>query len=87
MDLGAAAPDTTQERAFLPAAEQLADRLERYLAVRADLRAPETVERIDLRYPNGLAVTRRSAGDEPSERLADAPGDERESKGAPIHHG
>lgn len=67
--------------------EQLAERLERYLAVRADLRSPETVERIDLRYPNGLAITRRSVDRDSTERLAEAPAGARETKGAPTHHG
>lgn len=38
--------------------EQIDRRLERYLAVRAQLAGPAGIDRIDLRYPNGLAVTR-----------------------------
>jgi cell division protein FtsQ len=67
--------------------EQLAERLDRYLSVRADLRSAETVARIDLRYPNGLAVTRRSVEGDSAQRLADAPERARESKGATTHHG
>ncbi|MGK7297049.1 MAG: cell division protein FtsQ/DivIB [Candidatus Wenzhouxiangella sp. M2_3B_020] len=67
--------------------EQLAERLERYLSVRADLESLETVERIDLRYPNGLAVTRRNVDEDSAERLAKAPVGSRERKGAATHHG
>ncbi|MDT8438229.1 MAG: FtsQ-type POTRA domain-containing protein [Wenzhouxiangellaceae bacterium] len=38
--------------------EHLDDRIERFLAVRDELRAAGELVRVDLRYPNGLAVQR-----------------------------
>jgi len=45
--------------ALLLGREDVSRRLERFLSVRSDLRGLERIERIDLRYPNGLALTRR----------------------------
>jgi len=53
--------------------EEVSVRLERFLSVRADLRGLERIDSIDLRYPNGLAVTRRTPD---ASRLAGA--DDRE---------
>lgn len=39
--------------------EEVSKRLERFLSVRSDLRGIATIDSIDLRYPNGLALTRR----------------------------
>ncbi|MEM7053575.1 MAG: cell division protein FtsQ/DivIB [Pseudomonadota bacterium] len=41
--------------------EQVEQRLQRFLAVHRQLAGMQDVARIDLRYPNGLSVTRRSA--------------------------
>ena len=38
--------------------EGVSTRLERFLSIRSDLRGLARIERIDLRYPNGLAITR-----------------------------
>lgn len=39
--------------------EEVSRRLARFLSVRSDLSGIATIESIDLRYPNGLALTRR----------------------------
>ncbi|MDT8450623.1 MAG: FtsQ-type POTRA domain-containing protein [Wenzhouxiangellaceae bacterium] len=54
-------------RRLLLGREQIDRRLERYLAVRTQLRRRTDIRRIDLRYPNGLAVARER---EPEEQLA-----------------
>ncbi len=41
--------------------EDVSTRLERFLSVRSDLREMNRIASIDLRYPNGLALTRRPA--------------------------
>lgn len=46
-------------QALLLGREQVDSRLQRFLAVHRQLVDMNNVERIDLRYPNGLAVTRR----------------------------
>lgn len=48
--------------------EQISARLERFLAVRGDLRGFDRVDRIDLRYPNGLALTRSAPDAQTSNR-------------------
>lgn len=47
--------------ALLLGREDVSTRLERFLRVRSDLRGLERIDSIDLRYPNGLALTRRPA--------------------------
>lgn len=63
---------------------EVAERLERFLSVRSDLRAMAGIERIDLRYPNGLAVTRRAAE---SARLTGARSQTNPQAGAQSDHG
>ncbi|MDX1625745.1 MAG: cell division protein FtsQ/DivIB [Wenzhouxiangellaceae bacterium] len=55
-------------RRLLLGREQVVERLERFLAVRRDLARMQGVRFVDLRYPNGLAVT--TAEREPS-RMTD----------------
>ncbi|MEM1081473.1 MAG: cell division protein FtsQ/DivIB [Pseudomonadota bacterium] len=59
-------------QALLLGREQIHQRLNRFLAVHRQLLNMDTVARIDLRYPNGLAITRR-AKVEQSEAPENAP--------------
>lgn len=63
---------------------EVARRLERFLSVRSDLRAMAGIESIDLRYPNGLAVTRRAPE---SARLTGARSQTHQQAGAQSDHG
>lgn len=51
--------------------EEVSRRLERFLSVRSDLRGLEGIDSIDLRYPNGLALTRMARPAEPLTRSPD----------------
>lgn len=42
--------------------EEVSNRLERFLSIRSDLRGMASITSIDLRYPNGLALTRSVPG-------------------------
>lgn len=61
--------------------DEVEDRLERFLSVHARLARVPDIERIDLRYPNGLALTRRTA---PADGLA---ADRKTTSGASQDHG
>lgn len=86
-------------QALLLGREQVDSRLQRFLAVHRQLADMSNVARIDLRYPNGLALTRRTSlpGDERSSlSLDEAPPSTAQSKflpqlqtesGAQQHHG
>ncbi|NCO19381.1 MAG: cell division protein FtsQ, partial [Gammaproteobacteria bacterium] len=61
-------------RELLLGREQLEQRLGRFLAVRSELARYDDIRRIDLRYPNGLALVRGQALDNAAveaARLAD----------------
>ncbi|MEX0916081.1 MAG: cell division protein FtsQ/DivIB, partial [Wenzhouxiangellaceae bacterium] len=63
---------------------EVAQRLERFLSVRSDLRGMASIASIDLRYPNGLALTRRI----PEIRQLTGPGDAQNNQaGAQPNHG
>jgi len=53
--------------------EDVSTRLERFLSVRSDLNAMSRIASIDLRYPNGLALTRRPADVERLTRSSERP--------------
>lgn len=50
-------------RELLLGREQLEQRLARFLKVKNELARRDDIRRIDLRYPNGLALVRRASGD------------------------
>lgn len=70
--------------ALLLGRDELSLRLDRFLAVHKGLRDMEGIERVDLRYPNGFALTRR-ARDVGRLTLLDTEIDEQ--PGAPPDHG
>lgn len=80
-------------RELLLGREQLELRLQRFLAVRSELARLSAVRRIDLRYPNGLALVRGTepADDGANERFADGrsdrPRDTRPPQGESPNHG
>jgi cell division protein FtsQ len=69
--------------------EALDERLQRYLDIRRGLQRAGDIARVDLRYPNGVAITPRAPAaeaDEP-ERLADGGDRPMQSTGAQPNHG
>ncbi|GAB4169321.1 MAG: hypothetical protein Kow0020_03020 [Wenzhouxiangellaceae bacterium] len=62
--------ELADQRQLLLGRESPRERVARFLAVRPELDRIEGVKRIDLRYPNGLAVVRGSEADEAQEQLA-----------------
>ena len=70
--------------ALLLGRNKISTRLERFLSVRDDLQDMTRIERIDLRYPNGFALTRRApeAG-----RLTHAESETNPQAGAQPDHG
>lgn len=75
--------------------EDISKRLERFLRVRSGLRGLEQIDRIDLRYPNGLAVTRlvpdagglTRAEDGEGRRIDNPPFPPNQRTGAQPNHG
>lgn len=64
--------------------EEVSNRLERFLSIRSDLRGMASITSIDLRYPNGLALTRGVPEVEQLTRTGSAQDTE---KGAQPDHG
>jgi cell division protein FtsQ len=76
--------------ALLLGREEVSRRLERFLSVRSDLRGLERIDSIDLRYPNGLALTRRPQGDQQVTRSSewqDQKPSQNQQAGAQPNHG
>ena len=73
-------------RELLLGREQIEQRLGRFLAVRGELERYDDVRRIDLRYPNGLALVR---GPVPEEEASEAArlADREPVSGAQPNHG
>jgi cell division protein FtsQ len=69
--------------------EALDARLQRYLDIRRGLERDGAIARVDLRYPNGVAVTPRAPAPERNEpeRLAEGAGRSSQSPGAESNHG
>jgi len=67
--------------------QDVSNRLERFLSVRTDLRAPESIKRIDLRYPNGLAVSRRTPEMTETKSLTRSEDGRKQQPGATSNHG
>jgi len=76
--------------ALLLGREEVSRRLGRFLSVRSDLRGLERIDSIDLRYPNGLALTRRAheAGQPSrSSEWQDQESGQNQQAGAQLNHG
>jgi cell division protein FtsQ len=70
--------------------EALDERLQRYLAIRRGLQQAGPIARVDLRYPNGVAVTRRAPASEDENAtgpLAEGRGRRSQTPGAQPNHG